>query len=754
MKSTNSIKEWIAVWLIESAVRVTGRLAGVSFSKVVAALVISSLILTSGLGQGMSAILDNARETKQFQKTFEDFEVPHTAGRITQGRYFGSKLVVVNIQDLHCHAEVQRNIAKILSLLDEKYKLRNVYLEGASGQVNTSWLTAIKDKNLREKVLNSLIEHGTLTGTELYSVSTNKPELILGIENQQMYQSNFKRLYTLLDEQKDITDILTDLEFYINRFKDDYYNDNQKKLERFAAKYKAGDMKARKYYMLLTKYCHKLDIDISGYRNIVSYLELTEKEKRLDYKRISLELQKFVSILKEKLPYTAYRYIVEKTDNFSKMDNLYMYLIRLSKEYKLDLSVNFKALNEFFNYVESAQDVNPLKLVKEEKKLLEVIQQRLAANASQNDCAFAVDFYRFFSKFLGNKISADDYDYFKANLPRFRLVWSQYIQNDRLSMLDSYIRLAGDFYETNLQRNEAFLNSFLANKPGLMPLGQETGVGHGGNTAAASPIEDVLKSMDNSDIRVVVTGGFHTDGITKLLEKRGISYIVITPSVTQDTRVSSEIYDKLAKEEAKIMFSTFALIPSSVLSKEEKALMLAEVMAGLREKGYTKANLIEQINKTVKNYLGENKGNFIAEETQEGYKFTYVPAAGETKVVEVDQNGQRKSTEQKINVSEIGTMSKISKGVLGAAVSAGVGIFAAVAITSGITFAMIFGAFFAPVIIFWLIASLYYNNVEGNGKRAVEKYLSLIYRLRYECTENGVVNWGLFVQGLKRCAFR
>ena len=57
----------------------------------------------------------------------------------------------------------------------------------------------------------------------------------------------------------------------------------------------------------------------------------------------------------------------------------------------------------------------------------------------------------------------------------------------------------------------------------------------------------------------MVTGGFHTEGISKLLKQKNVPYFVITPNVTKDTKSSDLIYDELVKHQAKILAQSFAL---------------------------------------------------------------------------------------------------------------------------------------------------------------------------------------------------
>ncbi|MDR3195307.1 MAG: hypothetical protein LBT58_00695 [Endomicrobium sp.] len=73
----------------------------------------------------------------------QEFILPHSYGKITDSKFTGNDTVVINVQDLHLHPHVQKNIGNIIELFDKKYGIKNVYLEGCYGRVDTSWLTGI-----------------------------------------------------------------------------------------------------------------------------------------------------------------------------------------------------------------------------------------------------------------------------------------------------------------------------------------------------------------------------------------------------------------------------------------------------------------------------------------------------------------------------------------------------------------------------------------------------------------------------------
>ena len=94
-----------------------------NLNKITAALTAASMLVSMAAFPSYSAAqkLDNA-----------GFIIPSSYGKVTSAGYFGKGDIVINIQDLHCHGEVQRNIAGILGRLDSLRGLDGVYLEGAS----------------------------------------------------------------------------------------------------------------------------------------------------------------------------------------------------------------------------------------------------------------------------------------------------------------------------------------------------------------------------------------------------------------------------------------------------------------------------------------------------------------------------------------------------------------------------------------------------------------------------------------------
>ncbi|MHB9155646.1 MAG: hypothetical protein ACYC5N_08130, partial [Endomicrobiales bacterium] len=317
------------------------------------------------------------------------------------------------------------------------------------------------------------------------------------------------------------------------------------------------------YYRLLNKYIDQINATPSeynslftirreNYRDVMGYLELVGEGKRLDYQRIGRQLREYITALKQKLPYHAYDLLLRKTDNFAKLDELYVYLSKIAREYDLGLSAEFPDLERFFAYIEKGQNVNPILLIKEEKRLAEEIRIGLAQDISELEVSFASDFFGYFEDYLSNSLSAEDYDYFGKRFGQFREIWGKYAFRNRLPGLQADFALLDEYYKVNNARNDYFIRNILGDYRN--PSGSEPETGMERN------ISRTVESLGTAEeVLVVVTGGFHTEGLERYLDERRISYLEVTPNVTQDTKRSSEIYMELAEHQARVFKDTFGV---------------------------------------------------------------------------------------------------------------------------------------------------------------------------------------------------
>jgi hypothetical protein len=529
-----------------------------NFKKAVSLVTLSCFLISFLSGETLHATAEAYNNTEQVKRVLDGFTVPHTCGRITEVcvssaavSASGRKPVVVSIQDLHCNPEVQRNIAKILAELDKKYGLNRVYVEGGYGDVSTAWLCNIQDKALRKEVAEALLDQGKLTGTEYYSVMANRPALLKGLEDRALHQENVIRLGKILEKKDHFEAKLADLDRDLKYMEGKYLSSKNRDFNTLVAKHRRGRIDDDKYFQRLGKYVAAINddpgkynailtISMADYPAISAYGELLRSAKHLRYDRIQRQMQRFVQLLKAKLPYSAYNDLMAKTDNFSRLDDLYIYLAKLAKSDTI-ISVQtgrrqFPDLYRFFDYVEKNQSVNPLTIVEEEKRLTEEIRIGLSRDTSELEVSFLEDFYGYFRNYLLNELTADDYNYFEQRFEKFQTIWGKYAVRNRILELKDDFTLLNAYYAVNCERNDRFLDN----------------IGEARLSGAADTPDELLK---NSDIIVIVAGGFHSAGLKELITAKNMPYITITPNATHGTTLSDALYTSLAREQAKVFAS-------------------------------------------------------------------------------------------------------------------------------------------------------------------------------------------------------
>ncbi|MGA2091203.1 MAG: hypothetical protein ABSH12_07085, partial [Endomicrobiales bacterium] len=527
----------------------------------------------------------------------ENAIIPSDIGRITDEKYFGSQQVVINIQDLHCHPEVQMNISKILDSLDRKYHLNNVFVEGGYGDINTSWLCNISDKTIKKEVLNFLVNQGKLTGTEYYSVTANRPSLLKGIEDEKLHKDNIARLGTLIEKKSEFEKHLAGLSTELENMKAQYFTAKNKRFEGIIEDYKKGDMDAVKYYTLLGKYVESIQQHPNEYHNItalnmqdyptmVAYLDILRQSRHINYTKVSHDLQKLVATLKSRISYGEYAALLEKTNNFTDMDAVCVALSKISKVRAIAVT---PALASFFAYTDKSHAINPMRLIDEERRLVADIRISLSENVGEFEVSFLAGFFQFYREYLLNKLSAEDYDYFLTKFDTFRTIWGKYTyKNHIIDEAQSFLML-NEYYAVNLERNNSFINHIM---PTVLSLNKEPKANTEEQSAVIDDRAAIVTALNNgAHPIVIVTGGFHTEGLKKLLEEQKISYITIMPMVTKDAKRADVAYTEFAREQSKILSNSLALALAAQLSNPEQFKMLVDyAREKLKGQGFTPEN--------------------------------------------------------------------------------------------------------------------------------------------------------------------
>ncbi|MCK4463622.1 MAG: hypothetical protein KAU58_04860, partial [Candidatus Omnitrophica bacterium] len=127
--------------------------------------------------------------------------IPYDAGQAQDVFSNGTDEVIINIQDAHASLTAQKSIVKILQNLASNYDLNLIALEGAEGPVDISLLKTFPDSAIRKETAEYLMQKGKMSAGELFSVVSEKPIKLYGVENNSLYRANIEALKRVMQSK-------------------------------------------------------------------------------------------------------------------------------------------------------------------------------------------------------------------------------------------------------------------------------------------------------------------------------------------------------------------------------------------------------------------------------------------------------------------------------------------------------------------------------------------------------------------------
>lgn len=450
----------------------------------------------------------------------------------------GSDTTIINIQDLHNNKEVQDNICKLLESLNKQFENLEVYIEGASSSIDYNKLFSPMGKTNLSALMNSLYDNDKISGAEYFGYKNNK--ILNPIEQKKLYDTNIQNYSFLIKNKQQISELLYDK--YLNiKSLDTYLLKEQRKLLKFYNLYLNKKVSSEKFYRKILLELNKRKISTLKYINTKLYIDVLNASKKINQKLAEQQLQIVLSNLKSSITYQEYVNLLSDSKNLSDINVIFSYLSANTSN--VDKYTKYPDLFRLINLRELSSLINPLDLVEEERGMLEDILLSYSKTSENKEIVFISLFFQIYKKLLLANISSNEYIYYKQNYSNFIRLYSKYLQNDIFDDLYRYVRIAENFNELNLKRNTSFVNSITPNK-------QVSNKENNNFRGKFYNINKVLSGLDKTKtIKVIISGGFHTQGINELLKQKQVSYITLTPNITDtDKKYEQDYLDSIVEQ--------------------------------------------------------------------------------------------------------------------------------------------------------------------------------------------------------------
>ena len=451
--------------------------------------------------------------------------------KISASKNYLSDSFVINIQDYHGDYASQLAICGILEKIAASGKKTEIYVEGAYREVDLSYLKEIKSAPAFEAFVQMLLKNGKLTGAEFFALK-NPGVRLNGLEDLDLYMRNLKNLSRLIDGRENI---LSGFEVYSDKIAGKILaslNPENKKLYSLKQKYEKDKIKHEKYCSFVLKHASAAGIEIQKtYPDLYGYCMSDDLKSKINFKKTETDMSVFLSFVKKTLSYKDYS-LIDKSGNKPGM---------LAEIYR-DYSFKTPELTKFFAYLDCKNKINPSLLLEQEDSLLWNTMEACSGSSVEKQGVRSLRALEYARKLLLGEIVPYEYGYLLKNEVLFENSFNKYLGMSLSAEIKAYYEASKEFYEINEKRNEVFIKKAAVEK----------------NSGQSRSVNGIEGSFDKaSSVKVLITGGYHSKGLSAILESFRSAYAVLTPEITSSDDNVKSAYENSIKIQAASAFSAF-----------------------------------------------------------------------------------------------------------------------------------------------------------------------------------------------------
>ncbi len=459
-------------------------------------------------------ILPGMGYCRDINEKFLNVCVPEKFGIIQEVHHASSSAKwVIFIQDAHANYYAQKNIKHIINACASNDFTDIICIEGSAGLIDTSPLKSYPDKKVLSDVSEYLLKSALITGFEDFSIRSDYDIPLCGIESPDEYEENLmalrdgidlfgtnsriiERLRLFLDTEKESIESPQLLTFLDKKYQ---FNEANIDIEEYSLFLSSEFLLSEGDYPEITKIKRiqsireNLDFDKAEKETYIVLQKISqwasaEKKNSCDAATLQFKLGN----ISARTYYGTLANIIKSMDReLPELSQLFLYTSLLETYYSLshiDLQIEIKNLETEFieRYASNEHDRSLFEL----EALCNTLEQILNFQISRSE--------------IDSFISSRD-DFSAKHISRLirnvNPIESVNLAND-VDTLFVNLRKADRFYSLALQRD-------------------------------AILVDNMLQQLESHKAQscVLIAGGFHSQGMTRLLDNAGINYLLVKPKI-------------------------------------------------------------------------------------------------------------------------------------------------------------------------------------------------------------------------------
>ncbi|MEI8176132.1 MAG: hypothetical protein WCG78_04635, partial [Candidatus Omnitrophota bacterium] len=467
---------------------------------------------------GVSALLAQKESGKIAQKGLETVEIPYDIGAAQKLHKDTGNETVIHIQDAHDSFDAQGSIVKILENLASNYDLRFVAQEGSAGYVDTSFLKTFPIDDVKKRTAEHFMGEGLMSAAEFFTICSKDDIALYGIEDEGLYGKDLASFKYIIETGAKLAESITALQASLDTLKPLIYTRETIALTQSMQQYRQGKIGFGKHWELLMKLAGSSGAAPAEYQNINILLGALDLESRIDFGKAESEREEAVKGLCDKLDKPGLEKFVMKALAFKSgklsKGEFHAYLRDTAARLKVNLAP-YRELSNYIKYIASYETIDIGDLFKEIGSAENAVKGKLFIRQDQKDLNRYLRYTELLKGLFEASLSADDYQ---------ELVSLGTSTGPR--DLIAFIRENGTKYQLT-PKGEPLIDAIIESIPRACEFYELA------EKRNAVILDNTIRRMreNNQTVAALVTGGFHTKGLTNLLKERKLSYLVILPRV-------------------------------------------------------------------------------------------------------------------------------------------------------------------------------------------------------------------------------